>query len=85
MKVGEPLPSKQGLKPALWSLVFWRVTVGEPLPSKQGLKHRKSRPSAFHIAVGEPLPSKQGLKPVDDHVHPERNGLSVSPFHQNKD
>jgi len=37
--VGEPHPSKQGLKLYYNQDLFSDVWVGEPHPSKQGLKH----------------------------------------------
>jgi len=40
--VGEPHPSKQGLKPADGQHLSWdNSRVGEPHPSKQGLKQSK--------------------------------------------
>jgi len=63
-QVGEPHPSKQGLKRFLFEtstdFAFW---VGEPHPSKQGLKHVEFVSTREQILpVGEPHPSKQGLK-----------------------
>jgi len=69
--VGEPHPSKQGLKPyADGSFRHTPSTVGEPHPSKQGLKQALATGSGSKLSVGEPHPSKQGLKlPKDTMQH----------------
>jgi len=84
--VGEPHPSKQGLKPRDELEKAMLVRVGEPHPSKQGLKPRKEAEKlASQYMVGEPHPSKQGLKRNQVCRMRRSKSESASPIHQNKD
>jgi len=88
--VGEPHPSKQGLKRRNHEFRQpLNGIVGEPHPSKQGLKPYLDALKRGTPEVGEPHPSKQGLKRIDvilerggkkvGEPHPSKQGLKLNP------
>jgi len=83
--VGEPHPSKQGLKHvAAWSSAATRFRRRAP-SIKTRIETADFFPSGGpNICVGEPHPSKQGLKHTAHH-NSSLCRLSASPIHQNKD
>jgi len=84
--VGEPHPSKQGLK--LVTVADAAAdAIGRRAPSIKTRIETATRvqASGLQSIVGEPHPSKQGLKPERPADGTTSGLLSASPIHQNKD
>jgi len=83
--VGEPHPSKQGLKQLL-ETTFERFNfVGEPHPSKQGLKHRQALGLNSKPQRRRAPSIKTRIETLIGVQHESKESASASPIHQNKD